>query len=325
MGRNRMIRAGIATDGDLVKCSAFARLLYLLALTEADDNGILEDDAMQLKIRLLPADDVDITELRGELVNCKLWIPYSAGDKTYIFIRGFPKNQKLQRPQAHYPLPEESLVKPYGYIIAEITWQKKEKDSVKNYSGLHIVPKNRPKKNKPKGKTQSGHSPDTARKEVEVEKKGKELEVESEAGELSTFKKYKGGKGLPEALENIIREVNKGIPHDAKACLALVDAESTLTYEQRDKYAARLLQVAQGDFKNTNEAGRYTRTIFRLDEQPPEWAIKEIDNARKKVLPEIKEQVAGNFKPPYSSNGIDKNKKIKRLFDHAKDNGVQLG
>ena len=68
MARIRSIHPGQWTDEDFVSCSAFARLLAIALRNEADDQGVFEWKPISLKMKLFPADAIDINELLAELV-----------------------------------------------------------------------------------------------------------------------------------------------------------------------------------------------------------------------------------------------------------------
>ena len=69
MAKNRMIRPETWTDDKFVILSPYARLLFIGMWNYACDNGHLDDSALQLKMRILPADDVDVSELLQETLN----------------------------------------------------------------------------------------------------------------------------------------------------------------------------------------------------------------------------------------------------------------
>lgn len=67
MAKIRGIKPEFWTDEDIVDLSPHARLLFIGLWNFACDNGHLEDRSKQLKMRLLPADDVNVAELLREL------------------------------------------------------------------------------------------------------------------------------------------------------------------------------------------------------------------------------------------------------------------
>lgn len=69
MPRIRSIKPGFWTDSKMVRLTPYARLFYIgtwnFALCE---KGHLPDDAFELKLQILPADNVDVDELLEELI-----------------------------------------------------------------------------------------------------------------------------------------------------------------------------------------------------------------------------------------------------------------
>ncbi len=62
MARIRSIKPEFWTDGLMVKLPMHARLFYVGLWNFADDWGVLEDDPDTLKLRVMPADDIDAVE-----------------------------------------------------------------------------------------------------------------------------------------------------------------------------------------------------------------------------------------------------------------------
>lgn len=67
MAKIRPLHWDIWTDGDVVALSPFARLLYMGLWNFACDNGHVEDKSNTIKLRVLPADDVNVAELLREI------------------------------------------------------------------------------------------------------------------------------------------------------------------------------------------------------------------------------------------------------------------
>lgn len=68
MAKIRGIKPDTWTDAKFVRLTPLARLLFIGMWNLACDNGHVEDDAVQLKIRLLPIDNADIDTLVDEMV-----------------------------------------------------------------------------------------------------------------------------------------------------------------------------------------------------------------------------------------------------------------
>jgi hypothetical protein len=67
MARLRTLKPSFFTSEEVCRCQPLARLLFQGLWCEADRNGLLEDKPLQLKMRLLPADDCDVDALLWEL------------------------------------------------------------------------------------------------------------------------------------------------------------------------------------------------------------------------------------------------------------------
>ena len=67
MAKIRGFKPDLWTDEDFVEVSAFARLLWMGMWNFACDNGHLPDKSKQIKMRVLPTDDVNCADLLREL------------------------------------------------------------------------------------------------------------------------------------------------------------------------------------------------------------------------------------------------------------------
>lgn len=68
MAKNRMVRPEMWTDDKFVSLTPLARLLFIGMWNFACDNGHLDDSALQLKMRVLPGDNCDASDLLDELL-----------------------------------------------------------------------------------------------------------------------------------------------------------------------------------------------------------------------------------------------------------------
>lgn len=105
MARIRSLHPGQWTDEDFVSCSPFARLLALGLRNEADDQGVFEWKPRVLQMRILPADNVEIENLLGELTDSNQIKQFQDAGRTYGVIRNFSKYQRPKAAKALYPLP----------------------------------------------------------------------------------------------------------------------------------------------------------------------------------------------------------------------------
>jgi len=91
----RGFKPDIWTDEDFVEVSAFARLLWLGMWNYCCDNGHIQDRSKQIKMRVLPTDDVNCADLLRELADQGL-IRRADG---WITV---PNLTKHQRPDKRY-------------------------------------------------------------------------------------------------------------------------------------------------------------------------------------------------------------------------------
>lgn len=97
MARIRTIKPEFWTDGNIVGLSAYARLLYIGTWNfSLCDRGHLPDDPVGLKLKILPADDVDARALLAELLLAGRLIRRRADDgRTYLFNPRLSDHQKV--------------------------------------------------------------------------------------------------------------------------------------------------------------------------------------------------------------------------------------
>jgi hypothetical protein len=103
MSRIRSIHPGFFTDEDLVSVSVSARLLFLGLGVEADDKGMFEWKPLTIKMRIFPADNVDVPALLGELVGANAICPYEIDGRKFGAIRNFRKFQRPKTPNDIHP------------------------------------------------------------------------------------------------------------------------------------------------------------------------------------------------------------------------------
>jgi hypothetical protein len=107
MARIRSIHPGLFTDEAIVVLSPMARFLFIGILTECDDGGIFEWKPISLKMRLLPADNVDMAALLSELADANVVRRYCAEGREYGAVRNFCRFQRPKKPKLTHPMPAE--------------------------------------------------------------------------------------------------------------------------------------------------------------------------------------------------------------------------
>lgn len=96
MARIRTIKPDFWTDGNMVKLSPFARLLYIgMWNFTMCDHGHLADDAMKLKLQVLPMDNVDIEALIAEIMDAGRVVRVEADGRSYLLVKRFEDHQKI--------------------------------------------------------------------------------------------------------------------------------------------------------------------------------------------------------------------------------------
>lgn len=97
MARIRTIKPDFWTDGNMVRLSPFARLLYIgMWNFTLCDHGHVADDAMKLKLQILPMDPVDIDALLAEIMSQGRVVRVADHDgRTYLLVKRFEDHQKI--------------------------------------------------------------------------------------------------------------------------------------------------------------------------------------------------------------------------------------
>ena len=108
MSRIRSVHPGFFTDERLVETSIAARMLFIGLGIEADDKGIFEWKLLTLKMRIFPADNVDVGELLAELLAADAVRKYEVQGRHYGAIRNFRKFQKPKTPNDIHPITDEA-------------------------------------------------------------------------------------------------------------------------------------------------------------------------------------------------------------------------
>lgn len=110
MPRIRTIKPEFWTDEKIVELSPWARLFYIGLWNFADDNGVVEYKPKQLKMRIFPADKVDIESLVSELAKLKLILVYEVEDAQYLQCPNLAKHQVIDKPRkSNLPTPNYDI------------------------------------------------------------------------------------------------------------------------------------------------------------------------------------------------------------------------
>lgn len=107
MARIRSIHPGIFTDEAFVTVSPLARVLLFGIWTEADDHGAFDWKPLTFKMRLLPADNVDVAALMEELLGADTVKKVDIEGKATGLIRNFCRFQSPKHPSYRVTIPPE--------------------------------------------------------------------------------------------------------------------------------------------------------------------------------------------------------------------------
>lgn len=107
MARIRSVHPGLFTDENFVALSMPARILAIGIWTEADDHGVFEWKPLSLKMRIFPADSVDVGALLAEMIAANVVKKITVDGKDYGLVRNFSKYQKPKKPKFRFPFCDE--------------------------------------------------------------------------------------------------------------------------------------------------------------------------------------------------------------------------
>lgn len=110
MARIRSVHPRLFTDEAFMSCSAPAQVLIIGIWTEADDYGAFEWKPITLKARILPAHNVNMEELLGELEANNMIARYQHNGKWYGAVRNFARFQRPKKAKSVYFMPPEFCI-----------------------------------------------------------------------------------------------------------------------------------------------------------------------------------------------------------------------
>lgn len=102
MARIRSVHPGLWTDERFASVSQAARLLFIGIWTECDDAGSFAWSPLKLKMRLLPADNVDVAALLAELEQAGCIMSYEIEGSKLGAVRNFAVYQRPKKPNSTY-------------------------------------------------------------------------------------------------------------------------------------------------------------------------------------------------------------------------------
>lgn len=100
MSRIRSVHPGLFTDEAFASCSPAAQILLIGVWTECDDNGIFEWKPVTLKMRIMPAHNVDVPALLEELDFHNIVKRFEIKGRWFGAVRNFTKYQRPKFPKS---------------------------------------------------------------------------------------------------------------------------------------------------------------------------------------------------------------------------------
>ncbi len=121
MARNRMIRPEFWSDEKIGSLSFMERLLFIGMWNFADDEGLIKANAVYLKGRIFPYDNIEteeIVEALNRFEKLKMIYTYGKNNQKYAWIIKFRVYQRIDKPQnPQHPLPRSENYQSYGEAI----------------------------------------------------------------------------------------------------------------------------------------------------------------------------------------------------------------
>lgn len=108
MARIRTIKPEFWTSEQVTECSLPARLLFIGLWNFCDDYGVHPASPRRLKMQIFPGDDIttaDVERMMNELIAAELVSRFESGGAEYLWVTGWDKHQKIEKPNKKYPSP----------------------------------------------------------------------------------------------------------------------------------------------------------------------------------------------------------------------------
>jgi len=144
MPRIRTIKPEFWSDAVIVELSMPARLFFIGTWNFADDSGNVEYSVKQLKMRIFPADAIEVQPLIDELTTTGVLVEYEVDGKKYLNIKNFKEHQVINKPsKTRLPEMNTTVALPYGREGKgrEGNRKGKERKGVKRGNGRFAPPK----------------------------------------------------------------------------------------------------------------------------------------------------------------------------------------
>ena len=108
MARIRSIFPGFFTDDDVVELTVEARLFLVGLWTECDDQGCFKWKPKGLKMKIFPADDINVEQILQSLVELNFVRKFEVQGEAFGAVKNFRKFQKPKKPNAIHPITAET-------------------------------------------------------------------------------------------------------------------------------------------------------------------------------------------------------------------------
>lgn len=109
MARARNIKPGFFTNEELVELPFATRLLFIGLWTEADRAGRMEDKPKRIKMKLFPADEIDVDAALEQLHKSGFLLRYEVAGERFIQVLAFDKHQNPHKDEKKSEIPAPDL------------------------------------------------------------------------------------------------------------------------------------------------------------------------------------------------------------------------
>ena len=112
MPRIRTIKPEFWTDEKVVNLDYVDRLLFIGLWCYCDDQGFIDDRPKQIKMRIFPGDDIDVTACLARLVEEGMLEAFESVEGPVLHVRNWGRHQKINRPSKPRFPDEDMLGRP---------------------------------------------------------------------------------------------------------------------------------------------------------------------------------------------------------------------
>ena len=135
MPRIRTIKPEFWTDEKVVDLDYVNRLLFIGLWCYCDDQGFIDDRPKQIKMRIFPDDDIDVTARLATLVGEGMLEAFESVEGPVLHVRNWDRHQKINRPSKPRFPDEDMLGRPLTHEEYMSTHGVLSEDSVSTHWG----------------------------------------------------------------------------------------------------------------------------------------------------------------------------------------------